>query len=149
VNDTGPASYGMHLDSRQIPGTLMEPAMDAGYPADPPGPRDPLVDSLAAAVRETGTALKPGDVLAVRLPLSFSVNDVRRAQEHAKLMEQDTGVKVLFVPGEEFAHVTVNVTVNGFAGSQAELAAQVRALIRSETAQHARTSAHPAAPAAR
>jgi hypothetical protein len=27
---------GMHVDPRQIPVTLMQPAMDAGHPAEPP-----------------------------------------------------------------------------------------------------------------
>lgn len=29
-------SRGMHLDPRQVPMNLMQPAMDAGQPADPP-----------------------------------------------------------------------------------------------------------------
>lgn len=31
-------SRGMHLDPRQVPMTLMQPAMDAGQPAGPPTP---------------------------------------------------------------------------------------------------------------
>lgn len=29
-------SRGMHLDPRQVPMNLMQPAMDAGWPAEPP-----------------------------------------------------------------------------------------------------------------
>ena len=89
---------------------------------------DPAV--LADAVRETGIALRPGDVLAVRVPLGISLASMARYRDYGHAVERETGIKVAFVPGEEFAHTTVNVTVN-FTGDAAELGKEIREAIRS------------------
>ena len=89
---------------------------------------DPAV--LADAVRESGIALRPGDVLAVRVPLSMNPAALARARDYGHAVERETGIKVAFVPGEEFAHTTVNVTVN-FTGDAAELGKEIREAIRS------------------
>jgi len=80
-------------------------------------------------------ALKPGDVLAVRMPLGANRAELHQAALYGQRIEADTGVKVAFIPGEEFAHVTLNVTVNVTAPAleriaeavQREIARQVRA----------------------
>jgi hypothetical protein len=76
--------------------------------------------ALADAVRETGIALRPGDVLAVRLPMSISHTDMNSARHFARMTEAETGIKVAFIPGEEFSHTTVNIniTVNGTASTR-------------------------------
>lgn len=73
------------------------------------------VTALADAVRETGIGLRPGDVLAVRLPTGIDARHLHQARTYADAIGKDTGITVVFVPGEEFAHTTVNinVTVNG------------------------------------
>ncbi len=71
------------------------------------------VTALADAVRETGVGLKPGEVLAVRLPSDIAGDELNSAAAYGRMIERDTGIKVAFIPGEEFAHTTVNVTVNG------------------------------------
>ena len=88
---------------------------------------DPAV--LVDAIRETGIALRPGDVLAVRLPLSMNRAEVAHAHGYGQAVERETGLRVAFVPGEEFAHSTVNVTVN-FTGDPADLAREIREAIR-------------------
>jgi hypothetical protein len=42
--DGYPASQGMHLDPRQVPVNLMQPAMDAGWPAELSDPRWEWID---------------------------------------------------------------------------------------------------------
>jgi hypothetical protein len=73
------------------------------------------VTALADAVRETGIGLKPGDVLAVRLPMEINQAELRHARTYADAVGRDAGITVALIPGEEFAHTTVNVnvTVNG------------------------------------
>jgi hypothetical protein len=63
-------------------------------------------ETLLAAVRESVTVVKPGEVLAVRVPLSFSRGDLDQARAYGRTVEQETGVKVAFLPGEEFAVAT-------------------------------------------
>jgi hypothetical protein len=59
-------------------------------------------ETAKALAREYVTIVKPGEVLAVRLPLDFSPGDVDNAREFARQVERETGVKVTFIPGEEF-----------------------------------------------
>jgi hypothetical protein len=82
-------------------------------------------DDLRALVTECVAVVKPGEVLAVRLPTDIDSRQVRGAREYGQQIERETGVKVAFIPGEEFAHVTVNIHVNGVTGSE-ELAAEIR-----------------------
>jgi hypothetical protein len=89
-----------------------------------------LDETLLAAVRESSVGLKPGDVLAVRLPLSMNQAELRRARDYGHAVERETGIKVVFIPGEEFAHTTVNVTVN-VAGT-ADVAAEVHKVLAGE-----------------
>lgn len=86
----------------------------------------PDISALADAVRESGIALKPGDVLAVRLPMSFNGSELQRAGDYAKLVEADTGIKVAFVPGEEFAHTTVNIHVTVSETDPGKLTAEIQ-----------------------
>jgi hypothetical protein len=95
---------------------------------------DPAV--LADAVRESGIALRPGDVLAVRLPLSCNRADLKQARDYGLAVERETGIKVAFIPGEEFAATTVNITVNGLVGDQATLAAEIRKVMAEETGRY-------------
>jgi hypothetical protein len=96
---------------------------------------DPAV--LVDAVRETGIALRPGDVLAVRLPLSMNQAEVARSRDYGQAIERETGIKVAFIPGEEFSHTTVNVTVN-YAGDPADLAAQIRKVMADDESRYRR-----------
>jgi hypothetical protein len=95
-----------------------------------------LDETLLAAVRESSIALKPGDVLAVRLPMGFNASDMARARDYGHAVERETGIKVAFIPGEEFAATTVNITVNGLAGDQAALAGEIRKVIAEETGRY-------------
>ncbi len=52
-------------------------------------------------------------------------------------MERETGVKVAFIPGEEFAATTVNVTVN-FPGEPADLAGEIRETLQREVQAYRR-----------
>jgi hypothetical protein len=58
-------------------------------------------ETAKALVRECVTIVRPGEVLAVRLPLSFTSGDLDYAREYARTVERETGVKVAFIPGEE------------------------------------------------
>jgi hypothetical protein len=93
---------------------------------------DPAV--LADAVRESGIALRPGDVLAVRVPLGINRADMACYRDYGHAVERETGIKVAFIPGEEFAHTTVSVTVN-FTGDAAALAGKIRETLRNEALQ--------------
>lgn len=58
-------------------------------------------ETAKALVRECVTIVRPGEVLAVRLPLSFTSGDLDYAREYARTVEREAGVKVAFIPGEE------------------------------------------------
>lgn len=81
-------------------------------------------------------ALKPGDVLAVRMPLSMNARELHQAALYGQKIEAETGVKVAFIPGDEFAHVTINITVNMAGATPDKLAGE----IRREIAEQARTA---------
>ena len=108
--------------------------------SDQPVTADLDVSALADAVRESGIALRPGDVLAVRLPMQTHAGALRDFRDYARLVEQETGVKVAFIPGEEFQHTTVNITVNGFTGSEAHLAERISALLGERALAYQRRS---------
>lgn len=73
-----------------------------------------LTPEIARELAATAVAaLKPGDVLAVRVPLSVTADRMNHLRDYGDRVEAETGVKVAFIPGEEFSHVTLNVTVNG------------------------------------
>ncbi|HMH94160.1 MAG TPA: hypothetical protein VK586_24150 [Streptosporangiaceae bacterium] len=91
-----------------------------------------LDETLLAAVRESSIALKPGDVLAVRLPLSFNSAALKRARDHGHAVERETGIKVVFIPGEEFAATTVNITVNATAADPGVIADEIRKVLAGE-----------------
>lgn len=95
----------------------------------------PEIAQELAATR--AAALKPGDVLAVRVPLSLTAAHMNHLRSYGDRVEAETGVKVAFIPGEEFAHVTLNVTVNG-----ADTAAIAEA-VRREIAAQARAARTP------
>jgi hypothetical protein len=97
-----------------------------------------LDETLLAAVRESSIALKPGDVLAVRLPLSFNRAELKYARDYGHAVERETGVKVAFIPGEEFAATTVNITVTGSAVDKDALAAEIRKVMAEETGRYLR-----------
>jgi hypothetical protein len=59
-------------------------------------------ETAEALLRECVTVVKPGEVLAVRLPMDFQPADMGRAREYGRQVERETGVKVAFIPGEEF-----------------------------------------------
>ncbi len=67
-------------------------------------PASPVLtpETAKALAREYVTIVKPGEVLAVRLPMNFQSDDMDRAREYARQVERETGVKVAFIPGEEF-----------------------------------------------
>jgi acetylornithine deacetylase/succinyl-diaminopimelate desuccinylase-like protein len=71
-------------------------------------------------------ALKPGDVLAVRVRPGTNGAEMHHLRLRAEKIEAETGVKVAFIPGEEFAHVTLNVTVNVTAATPEQIAEAVR-----------------------
>lgn len=56
-------------------------------------------------LRECVTVVKPGEVLAVRLPLDMTATDMDCARDYARRIEAETGIKVAFIPGEEFGIV--------------------------------------------
>jgi hypothetical protein len=85
-----------------------------------------LDETLLAAVRESSVGLKPGDVLAVRLPLSMNQADLKHARDYGHAVERETGIKVAFIPGEEFAATTVNINVTMNGTDSAKLADEVR-----------------------
>lgn len=69
-------------------------------------PRPLLTPEIARELlRECVTVVKPGEVLAVRLPLDMNGDDMDRAREYALRVERQSGIKVAFIPGEEFAAV--------------------------------------------
>lgn len=82
-----------------------------------------LARELAASC---AAALKPGDVLAVRVRPGTSMADTHRLLAYADKVEADTGVKVAFIPGEEFAHVALDVTVNVTAATPEQITEAVR-----------------------
>ncbi len=84
------------------------------------------VTALADAVRETGVGLRPGEVLAVRLPSDIGRDELNSAAAYGRMIERDTGIKVAFIPGEEFAHTTVNVNVTVNGADPEALAGEVR-----------------------
>lgn len=69
----------------------------------PPGPPRLTPETVRALLSECVTVVKPGEVLAVRLPLDFSPDDMGHAREYARTVELETGVKVAFIPGDDFA----------------------------------------------
>jgi hypothetical protein len=74
---------------------------------EPLQPRRLLTPETARELlRECVTVVKPGEVLAVRLPMNMNSQDMERAHDYGKAIERETGVKVAFIPGEEFAAVT-------------------------------------------
>jgi hypothetical protein len=88
--------------------------------------------SLVDAVRESGIALRPGDILAVRVPSGIPAHDMHRARDYGHAVERETGIKVAFIPGEEFAATTVNITVNAPATDPAVIAAEIRKVMADE-----------------
>ena len=84
------------------------------------------VTALVDAVRETGIGLKPGDVLAVRLPAGINRQELHNAKTYGDAISKDAGITVVFVPGEEFAHTTVNVNVTVNGADPETLAGEVR-----------------------
>lgn len=83
-----------------------ERAFAAGKFDAPPKliPPCPLLtpETARELLRECVTIVKPGEVLAVRLPLDMSHIDMIRAREYALQVEEESGIKVAFIPGEEF-----------------------------------------------
>lgn len=70
-------------------------------------PRPLLTPEIARELlRECVTVVKPGEVLAVRLPLDMDSGDIARARGYALEVERQSGIKVAFIPGEEFAAVS-------------------------------------------
>lgn len=67
-------------------------------------------DAIRDLIRECVTIVKPGEVLAVRLPLDMTPGDMDRARAYALEVEEQCGVKVAFLPGEEFAAITQDGT---------------------------------------
>jgi hypothetical protein len=91
-----------------------------------------LDETLLAAVRESSVALRPGDVLAVRLPLTLNGAELKRARDYGHAVERETGIKVAFIPGEEFAATTVNITVNAPATDPGMIAAEIHKVLAGE-----------------
>jgi len=85
-----------------------------------------LDETLIAAVRESSVGLKPGDVLAVRVRPGLHRDDMRMLRDYGHAVERETGIKVAFVPGEEFAATTVNINVTMNGTDSAKLADEVR-----------------------
>jgi hypothetical protein len=78
--------------------------------------------------QDSVAALKPGDVLAVRVAPT-NARELHHLALYGQKIEADTGVKVAFIPGEEFAHTVLNVTVNVTAETPEQIAEAVRAEI--------------------
>ncbi len=92
--------------------------------------------TLIEAVRESGIALRPGDVLAVRVRPGLHRDDMRMLRDYGLAVERETGIKVAFIPGEEFAATTVNITVTGSAVDSSVLAAEIRKVMAEETGRY-------------
>lgn len=99
----------------------------------------PDFSDLVDAVRESGIALKPGDVLAVRLPPGTSRYQLDNARRYGEVVERETGVKVAFVIGEEFAHTTVNIHVTMHGMDAAKITEEVRRQVDAYARRHGGT----------
>jgi hypothetical protein len=64
---------------------------------------DPKV--VLAAIEACVTVVKPGEVLAVRVPLDLSEYDFDSLRREAERVREGLGVRILFVAGEEFARI--------------------------------------------
>lgn len=60
---------------------------------------------LLAAIQACVTVVGPDEVLAVRAPLSFTSEQFDELRRHAERVSEETGVRILFIAGEEFARV--------------------------------------------
>lgn len=80
-------------------------------------PRRPLLTPELARelLRECVTVVKPGETLIVRADQNWTPNQVRDVQEYADTVSgyRDLGVKILFLPGEEFAVATQAGALDG------------------------------------
>jgi hypothetical protein len=75
---------------------------DVAPPWRPPGPPPEVSpEALLAAVRACVTVVGPGEVLAVRIPPGWAAD--RGWQDVAARLHREQGVRVVFLPGEEFA----------------------------------------------
>ena len=75
----------------------------------PPGPVITLTpDHVRQILRECVTVVKPGETLVIRANSEWTPHQVERLQEFLDGMAEwrDLGVKLLVLPGEEFAVVT-------------------------------------------
>lgn len=88
--------YGMQVDPRQIPASLMEPSMDAGHPAEP------ACDAAAQARRGWDyirTTYGDGNA---------RVSDYKIAKTLRVVREGSGGAARLFIDGEPFDYATVD-----------------------------------------
>jgi hypothetical protein len=68
-----------------------------------------LTPEIAAAfIRECVTIVKPGETLAMRAPTGWAPEQVEQCQQYFDAMTEwrDLSIKLLFLPGEEFAVIT-------------------------------------------
>jgi hypothetical protein len=87
---------------RPIPDAEAEMERLAALRKEPP-PLTP--DQARALLRECVTVVKPGETLIVRANENWTPRQVREIQDFADTVSEyrELGVKILFLPGEEFA----------------------------------------------
>jgi hypothetical protein len=60
-------------------------------------------ETVRALLRECVTVVRPGEVLAVRLPVGMTCADVARAQAITQEVAKSAGIQAVALVGEEFA----------------------------------------------
>lgn len=63
-------------------------------------------DLILAAIEECVTVVKPGEVLAVRVPPDVDEDTVDGLREGSRQLADASGMTVVFLPGEAFARIT-------------------------------------------
>jgi hypothetical protein len=105
-------------------------------------------ETAMALAREYVTIVRPGEVLAVRLPMDFRGEAMDRVREFACRVGREAGVKVAFIPGEEFGvaqaaggsvHVEVPVTATpGKVFTDPRYQRELQRAVQEVTVRHAR-----------
>lgn len=74
---------------------------------------------VLAAIEECVTVIRPGEVLAVRVPLDLDEAEMESLADGARRLRQSHGVRVVFVAGEEFGRLAADPAPSGPAASEA------------------------------
>lgn len=102
--DVAPFAKEQEADFREALDALGRAGEPFQYQILPPRP---LLTPEAARelLRECVTVVRPGEVLAVRIPDTWSASDAERVQQQLSgiIAHRKLGISVLLLPGEEFA----------------------------------------------